>query len=189
MPAVFQCPELAAKCDCEARGDGGLGQGWAGETLGLEGEKLRMDGREGMRGLLGSPSGICVGPPAPPGSWVADWAWGEQERRSDSHGKSTELGCRGSVMPGPSLAPGPCWESSALITSSQCWHGPDRERGVAGYPGPVGITRPCSYSFLGLEPGHSGFPPSRAGTSPCSCAWGTAVPRTVPKPPASTKHE
>lgn len=58
MPAVFQCPALAAKCDCEARGDGGPGQGWAGETLGLEGEKLRLHGREGMRGLLGSPSGI-----------------------------------------------------------------------------------------------------------------------------------
>lgn len=58
MPAVFQCPALAAKCDCEARGDRGLGQGWAGETPGLEDEKLRLDGREGMRRLLGSPSGI-----------------------------------------------------------------------------------------------------------------------------------
>lgn len=134
MPAVFQCPALAAKCDCEARGDGRPGQGWAREILGLEGEKLRMDRREGMRGLLGSPSGICVGPPAPPGSWVADWAWGEQERRSLSHGKSTELGCRGSVMPGPSLAPGPCWESSALITSSQRRYGPDRERGCRWVP-------------------------------------------------------
>lgn len=37
---------------------------------------------------------------------MAGWAWGEQERQSDSHSKSAELGCRGSVMPGPSLALG-----------------------------------------------------------------------------------
>lgn len=120
---------------------------------------------------------------------MAGWAWGEQERQSDSHSKSTELGCRGSVMPGPSLALGPCWKSSALVPSSQRRHGPDRGRGVVGYPGPVGITRPCSYSFLGLDPGHSGFSPSQAGISPHSCAWGTAVLRIVPKSLASTKHE
>ena len=67
MPAVFQCPALAAKCDCEARGHGGPGQRWVGETPGLEGEKLRADGKEGMRS--GKPFWSLYGATKPTGIW------------------------------------------------------------------------------------------------------------------------
>lgn len=59
MPAVFQCPALAAKRDWEAGGRR-PGPGWARETPGLKGEKARADRREersGQEALVGSGQG------------------------------------------------------------------------------------------------------------------------------------
>ena len=60
MPADFQCPVLAAKCDCGARGDGGRGRDGAREASGLTGKEAKADRREGKRGpggLFGSVRG------------------------------------------------------------------------------------------------------------------------------------
>lgn len=67
MPAVFQCPVLAAKCDCEARGDGGRGRAGAREASGLRGKEAWPDWGEGKRGPgRGGRAGQGVTIPTPP---------------------------------------------------------------------------------------------------------------------------
>lgn len=165
MPAVFQCPALAAKCDCEARGDRVWGHGWARETSSLKGEELRPDWKEEMRGLEGS-FGVCAGLPAPLGSGVAGWASCEQER-PDTSRKSTTQGCEALQCQSPAwpqALPGVQRLSRIQPNPAWTWLGE-----VLGTKAPWASPDPIVNDSWGWTPAALGFSPSQTGTSLCSC--------------------
>lgn len=138
VPAVSQCPVLAAKCDCEARGDGGRGRDWAREASGLKGEEARPDRREGKKGLGGSRRAVRGATSRTPHPQdLEEWGGCLMSRRegltpAGNHRYGWLRLCPARAQRGP----GHFQEPGASVTSSQLRHGP-------GWGSTVGIARPC----------------------------------------------
>lgn len=108
MPADFQCPVLAAKCNSEARGDGGRGRDGAREALGLKGKEAKADWREGKKGPGGSF-----------GSARGHQPHQDPERRGGRHRSRREgLTRAGSRRAEASSGQGPAWPQA--LPGAQC---------------------------------------------------------------------